>query len=322
VSVVATRVRDFRPADYARYAELVNRSYPDYGWTEKEIRHEDETWEDQRYFRSRLVAENPSGLVVGAADVRHQPGQFDPHSYRMDIVVDPSERRRGVGTMLFDGVIGLLRERGGRLLITNAKESMNESVRFLTKRGFVERQRSWESRLNVREFDFARFAGADDRAEREGVRITTLAAERPGDPEAVPKAYEMHEACRADVPSVDPITKSSFERFVSNNIEGPSTLLDGYFIAVHDGRYVGESHLFQDMTDDGVLYQGLTGVLREYRGRGIAMALKLQTVRYALEHGKREIRTWNDTRNRPMLRINEAMGFVKQPVWIDFAKNI
>jgi hypothetical protein len=50
------------------------------------------------------------------------------------------------------------------------------------------------------------------------------------------------------------------------------------------------------------------------------MALKLQTVRYAREHGYREIRTGNDARNRPMLRINEAMEFVKQPAWITFEK--
>ena len=43
-------------------------------------------------------------------------------------------------------------------------------------------------------------------------------------------------------------------------------------------------------------------------------------MRYARDHGYREIRTWNDTRNRPMLRINEAMGFVKQPSSINFEK--
>jgi len=72
------------------------------------------------------------------------------------------------------------------------------------------------------------------------------------------------------------------------------------------------------VAEPGIIYQGLTGVLREYRGRGIAMALKLQTVRYARDHGYREIRTWSDARNRPMLRIKEAMGFVKQPASINF----
>jgi RimJ/RimL family protein N-acetyltransferase len=50
------------------------------------------------------------------------------------------------------------------------------------------------------------------------------------------------------------------------------------------------------------------------------MGLKLHTVRYARDHGYREIRTANDIRNRPMLRINEALGFVKQPAWIAFER--
>jgi len=43
-------------------------------------------------------------------------------------------------------------------------------------------------------------------------------------------------------------------------------------------------------------------------------------VEYARAHGIREIKTWNDQRNQPMLRINEAMGFVKQPAWIEMRK--
>ena len=40
------------------------------------------------------------------------------------------------------------------------------------------------------------------------------------------------------------------------------------------------------------------------------------TVAFARARGYREIPTRNNTRNRPMLRINEAMGFAKQPAWV------
>ena len=70
------------------------------------------------------------------------------------------------------------------------------------------------------------------------------------------------------------------------------------------------------------MQQGFTAVDRDYRAKGIARALKIRGVKLALDRGYHEIRTWNNTRNRPMLRINEAMGFAKQPVWIEFAKQL
>jgi hypothetical protein len=52
--------------------------------------------------------------------------------------------------------------------------------------------------------------------------------------------------------------------------------------------------------------------------KGIAVALKLRTVAHAQRLGVDHIKTWNDQSNRPMLAINEAMGFEKQPAWISF----
>lgn len=61
---------------------------------------------------------------------------------------------------------------------------------------------------------------------------------------------------------------------------------------------------------------------REYRGRGIATALKVRTVEYARGRGYRQIRTENEIHNAPMIAINDRFGFQRQPVWITFWKDL
>jgi GNAT superfamily N-acetyltransferase len=80
--------------------------------------------------------------------------------------------------------------------------------------------------------------------------------------------------------------------------------------------------MFRSLDDPTFLWQGVTGVRRDARGKGIAMALKLRTVRYAIGRGVEHIKTWNDVRNRPMLSINEALGFEKQPAWVAYEKDL
>ena len=172
-------------------------------------------------------------------------------------------------------------------------------------------------------FDFARFATADDRIAKQGVRVTTLADEMETDPAALQKAFELNEDSRMDIPSVDPPTHQTFDEFRRDDIDPPNALLDAFFIAVDkDGRYLGLSNLFRSLDNPTFLWQGITGVRRDARGKGIAMALKLRTVHFAIDRGVEHIKTWNDVHNKPMLSINEAMGFVKQPAWVSYEKDL
>ena len=70
------------------------------------------------------------------------------------------------------------------------------------------------------------------------------------------------------------------------------------------------------------LSTGLTGVMRDYRRRGVALALKVRAASYAREAGFRSISTHNHTTNRVMLSLNEALGFVREPAWIGLKKDL
>jgi len=318
VSVQTARIRPFAPADYPALVAASNRTYPDYPWSVEEMRHQDETFDTTRFFKIRLVAEE-DGAIVGAAEAGHRPSRFDPDSYHFDLWVVPDRRRRGHGSALHDAVIAALRARDGRVTRGATKESLHDGTAFLEKRGWKEIKRDWESRLSVEGFDFARFASADERVAKEGIRISTYADELTRDPETPRKAYELIDVCRRDVPAIDAATPTTFEEWRAGWVDAPGFLPDAFFVAIdRDGRWLGMSNLFESSGDRSFVWQGFTGVRPEARGRGIAMALKLRTVTHAQQLGVDHIKTWNDQSNRPMLAINEAMGFEKQPAWISF----
>jgi hypothetical protein len=60
-------------------------------------------------------------------------------------------------------------------------------------------------------------------------------------------------------------------------------------------------------------YNLMTGVMPEYRGRKIAQASKLVTIRFAREQGADTIATNNASNNAPMLAINRKLGYVPLP---------
>lgn len=317
----APTLRPFETADYAAYVEIANECYPDYAWTVDEVRHFDDDWTPAGYFKRRIIAEE-NGAPVGYSDVANARGQFVPQNYRLEVLVRPAARRRGIGSRLFEDALGVLRQRQAHWVRMDGKGSDPATEAFARHVGLAELRRDWESRLDVASFDPSPFASAAKRVGDAGIRITTLAEELKTDPDAVRKAWRLHEEARLDVPSLDPHTPSPYERFEAEVLRAPYALPEAHFLAVRDGRYVAESTMGKEGTDPGVIYQHLTGVLRDERGKGIAMALKLKTIDYAKTAGLREIRTWNASLNRPMLSINEALGFAKQPAWITFGKDL
>jgi RimJ/RimL family protein N-acetyltransferase len=52
-----------------------------------------------------------------------------------------------------------------------------------------------------------------------------------------------------------------------------------------------------------------TATGREYRGRGLALAVKLASTRWAAENGITQLVTTNDETNAPMLAINRRLGY-------------
>ncbi|MCA9958943.1 MAG: GNAT family N-acetyltransferase, partial [Anaerolineales bacterium] len=86
----------------------------------------------------------------------------------------------------------------------------------------------------------------------------------------------------------------------------------GQILAVDGEKYVGLAAVGY-FANTNSMYNMITGVDRAYRGRHIALAMKLLTIQYAQSIGADYIRTHNDSRNEPMLAINRKLGYQPRP---------
>jgi GNAT superfamily N-acetyltransferase len=311
------RIRPFREDDYPALVVVTNVVHPDYPRTEEEVRHGDSRFQG-RFRLHRLVAEE-GGRLVGWAEFHHQVSEFHPRKFFVDLGVHPDFQGQGIGARLYEALLQELEPLGPLVLWAGARETSARGVRFLLDRGFVERQRTWESRLEVAAFDPTPFQAKAEEAVRE-LRVTTVAEERERDPKWKMKLYDLDIEVGADIPRMGDYTPPGLEDWKAGLLENPNWIPEADFVVVDGDRYVAHSNLFRSQQLPDVLYQGITGTRRAYRGRGLALALKLRTVAYAKTHGYREIRTWNDALNAPMLHINERLGFVRQPAWVGFEK--
>lgn len=316
------RFRHLTQDDFERVAELWNLTYPHSRISARDLRAWEAGWDEERYDRVRLAVQDEEGWVVATGEISHMPWQFHPHRYSLTLLVDPASKRRGVRQQVYGRLEAELQARGAEMVRTRVTDRRPADIRFYARRGFEEVQRMRDSRLNVRSFDFGPYLELEERVSSAGVQLTTLAEEGRDDAEVRRRAYELEMALGPDVPQPDEFTPIPFEAWQVRVIDNERALPDAYFLAKRGSEYVGVSFCQPSLEEPGILWQALTGVRREVRGQGIATALKLGTIRFARENGYREIRTFNDVHNRPILSLNQALGFQPFLHWLELAKKV
>jgi GNAT superfamily N-acetyltransferase len=166
----------------------------------------------------------------------------------------------------------------------------------------------------VTAFDVSPYAGLEPKLNSQGVFIKTV-RELACDPNRDRKIYDLMCLVDLDVPSEgDGIPEPDFEDWVGWGLNDPSVLQDAFLIAVHDDEYVGLRDL-GSYGDQETLLGGLLGVRREYRQRGIALAMQVRNIIYGRDHGYRLFKDCTAIQNVPMQAMFDQLGFVRDPEW-------
>lgn len=305
-------IRTYTPDDFPGIVNLQNTIYPDMpGTVEDYVESEKRRDPKCRFQRWLALVE---GDIVGAGVYQQYPWSYHPQKFHLAGGVLPQWQGRGIGSRLYEEVITGMAAFDPIEIRVNVREDYPQSLHFFEKRGFVEHHRDRESHLDVTAFDPSPYVGLEDKLRATGIEIKTC-RDLEGDPERDRKLYEMEWELLQDVPGSEDLTHVPFEQWRKDIIEAPLFLPDAYFVALDGDECVGMSNLWDDRAGDH-LNTGLTGVRRSHRRRGIATALKVRAIGYARTHGHPLIKTGNEQTNRPMLAINQRLGFVRQPDWI------
>ena len=300
---VRIRDADLGDRDLATIADIVNETAPDDPTSVDEMR-----WSAAAYpGASRYILE-ADGRPVGTASVGRIyvfPPDFD--AFWATVNVLPDARRQGHGTALLAAVSERARADGKVALHIPASDARPDGIDFLVHRGFHESERNKTVHLAL--------AGltAPPLDLPTGVSLTTL-ADRP---DLVGGVHAVAVETYADVPGGEtPMAAGELDEFRVRDVERPSIPPAAFFVATEDatGRVVGYANLLlQAPHTRRVAWHAMTAVTREWRGRGVATALKRATIGWAIADGLDLLEANNDTDNVAMRAVNARLGYVPSP---------
>ena len=257
---------------------------------------------------------------VGYAEVSHARWDLDPKRYgAVSGELIPEERGRESLDALFAICEELLVADGARILRARAAEDDPVRIEAIVGRGYTEdrRSRRWELDLVAnRDHVLAMTEGSRTRMRDLGVRIATLADDT--DPDVIEKIWRLSEEAGDDVPTTVPRTPEVMETYVQW-VKAPGIHRDRFWIARVGDDVVGVS-LLEYPPVRGIVTTDWTATARSVRGRGVARALKCETLAQAIALGVDRVRTGNDAANAPILHINETMGYRCIPGSINYLR--
>ena len=237
--------------------------------------------EERLLLLAELDGELAGSGYADRSDIRHRFG--------LAARVLPHLRRRGVGTELLHE----LAAHATRFEVGEASALVDDdgSRAFAEHFGFRETDRQVEQ---------VKALGHEPPPDLpEGIELTTV-AERP---ELLREVYELAQGGFADLATDGPVEVSLKDWLLDE-----ATLPGGSFVAFAEGEIVGYSGLLSH-DNSGTAEDGLTVVRRDWRRRGLALALKRLELAWAAQNGLREVITWTQTGNEGMRRLNEQLGY-------------
>lgn len=256
--------------------------------------------------------------VVGWVAASRNPRAAAPDAGAISLLhVHPDHRRRGIGTALYVAATDHLRSIGARRINTIAERG---SLGFARRQGFEPVREIRYSALDLSGWPAdAPQAGpgpSPDVDSRGNLKITGEACGQTVPPAGV-RLIPLDEAdeqalYRADVeaatdePGDQPSAPSPWETWRYEVWDNDDLDRQASTLAVREGRVLAFTLILRD---DTRLWSDMTATVPEFRGMGLAGLIKRAALIKAAAAGATVAYAANDEANRPMLAINDRLGY-------------
>lgn len=239
----------------------------------------------------QLVAvEDEMILGIGAGGL--DTWTSSPGAAWCNVSVTAARRREGIGGALLDALLLHLREAEATKATSFIRFS-EEGERWAAGRGWARVLTGPLIAVDPRKVPHV--------APPEGFR---LGAMLEAGPDAV---YEAVVDAARDEPRPDPIDNMPYDEFL-RDWEQPDIDHEASTVAWANDSVAAFTEL-RIAGDRG--QHGFTGTRREYRGRGLASAVKAAALRSCAERGVTRVTTSNAEENGPMRAVNAKLGFTQ-----------
>lgn len=302
---------------YSKALEIWNDVWPDYSESIEEWKHFDDNF-SKEYFLQRFIVEfNKKYVATGY--ICEPWWSYVSGKYHIDIAVLREFRNQGVGSFCLEYLELILSDRNGTKLNVHGYEGYSDGIQFLEKNGYKIVLREPGSKLMINDFNFSKFSKSENEVESKGIKMYSLTQLRKLDKNWQRNLYDLYCQIIKDVPNNDELTERSFEQFRKLRFDSPNFEPDAFFVALDGKKYVGLSSLLKQSKKPKEFWTDLTGIIPNYRRKGIAVALKVKTIKYVKDFGGKSIEADNEE-NNPMYNINLLLGFKPLPAWLTYEK--